>query len=105
VRPSRLKTLGELRIVRERFGQQLQRNEAIEVRLARLEDEAHRAAANQLDDFAIEGMPPRAFRVKELRGRRRLRLRRSGLGQHAFWAKPLRRFGRHRRAAFRTGVR
>ncbi len=39
-----IEALGELRIVRERIGQQLERDETVEVRLAGLEDEAHATA-------------------------------------------------------------
>ena len=48
-----IEALGELWIVRERIGQQLEGDEAVEVRLPRLEDEAHAAAPDQFEDLQL----------------------------------------------------
>ncbi len=48
-----VEALGELRIVRERIGQQLERDEAVEVRLARLEHEAHAAPPDEFEDLQL----------------------------------------------------
>ena len=99
-----IETLGEVRVVRERVRQQLERDEAVEVRLAGLEHEAHAAAPDQFNDLELGKGDGEAFERGNLRRGGRRGFRSGCRGEHALRAKALRRFGRHGRAALGTGV-
>ena len=99
-----VEAFGELRIVRERIGQQLERDEAVEVRLARLEDEAHAAAPDQFEDLQLRKSDGEAFERGDLRRSRGRGFGSGSSGEDAPGAKSLRRLGGNGRAALGTGV-
>ena len=99
-----IEALGELRVARQRIGQELERDKAVEMRLAGLEDEAHAAAPEQFEDLQLRKGDGEAFERGDLRGGGRRGFGSRGSGDYALGAKPLRRFRRHRAAALGTGV-
>jgi len=87
-------------------GEQLQRDQTVEMRLAGLEDESHPAAADELENLQLRKRRRDELERGDLRGGsgRRARLPRGGTGHDAFGAEPLRRSRRNDGAAFWTVI-
>ena len=103
-----VEALGKTRVLRQLVGKQFQRDEAIEMRLAGLEDETHAAPANKFENLKLREGGGDAFERWNLRGGRRCQTglgAGGGAGEDALRAEASGRIGRHGRLAFRTTAR
>lgn len=101
-----VEAFGEQGVLREFVGQKLQRDEAVEVRLAGLEDEAHAAAPDEFEDFKLREGGGDAFEGRYLarrRGWNALFRRRGSTEKNTPGTKPLRSLGGNRGVALGTG--
>ena len=102
-----VEALGKLRVARQLSRQQLERDKPVELRLARLEDNAHAAVADEFKNLELwkrRGDPPQRRDLAGGRGSGAGVGRHKGSGEDTSGTKPPRRVSRDLCAALGTSV-